>query len=250
MVNELKMCFFFSRIHVERAIERLKTFGVLQFLEEPLYKHINNILIVLAYVCNNMDPLIKIKESKQPDEILEESTLESNDEEVEALEEDFDFENVMLDPQQPITIEPIIQPLNFSEKHKKCAESKDEIKKMKVTELKAALKSRGLSCKGLKSELISRLEEHFDMDIVEDSESEVQSDTISEPEPDLSNNYFENISSDEEVGPLLHKKKLKSEEIEAILNAEPSASTSMPSASSRSSSRARKKSKKFDDYVL
>ena len=46
------------RIHVERAIQRLKTFGVLKFIEQRMYKHMNKILVVLAYIVNNFDPLI------------------------------------------------------------------------------------------------------------------------------------------------------------------------------------------------
>jgi hypothetical protein len=46
------------RFHVETAISRLKTFGVLQLLEPSLYKHINMILVVVAYTINNFGPLI------------------------------------------------------------------------------------------------------------------------------------------------------------------------------------------------
>jgi len=46
------------RIHVERAIQRLKTFGVMKFIEQRMYKHMNKILVVLAYLVNNFNPLI------------------------------------------------------------------------------------------------------------------------------------------------------------------------------------------------
>ena len=47
------------RIHVERAIERIKRFRVLKFIERPMLRHLDMILIVLSYVVNNLDPLIK-----------------------------------------------------------------------------------------------------------------------------------------------------------------------------------------------
>jgi hypothetical protein len=68
------------RIHVERAISRLKTFGVLQFIEHSLYRHINKILIVLSYIVNNFDPLI-CDESAQE---------ESDEEDLEGAEDDLD----------------------------------------------------------------------------------------------------------------------------------------------------------------
>lgn len=36
----------------------MKWFGVLRFLERTLFKCVNKILVVIAYLCNNMDPLI------------------------------------------------------------------------------------------------------------------------------------------------------------------------------------------------
>jgi hypothetical protein len=59
--GENKECYKIAsvRIHVERAIRRLKTFGVFRFLDHSLYKHINRILIVIAFCINNFGPLIK-----------------------------------------------------------------------------------------------------------------------------------------------------------------------------------------------
>ena len=40
------------RIHVERAIARLKHFGILNFVEHYLYKYVDDILLVIAFLCN------------------------------------------------------------------------------------------------------------------------------------------------------------------------------------------------------
>jgi hypothetical protein len=77
------------RIHVERAIQRLKMFGILQFLEYPLLKHLNKILIVTSYIVNSMGPLIndgsgdanedQDQQEDQPEEQLDE---ESDDDDI------------------------------------------------------------------------------------------------------------------------------------------------------------------------
>ena len=54
------------RIHVERAIARLKFFGILDFIEHHLYKHIDQILMVLAFLCNCGNDLIG-KPKPKPD---------------------------------------------------------------------------------------------------------------------------------------------------------------------------------------
>jgi hypothetical protein len=71
------------RIHVERAISRLKTFGVLQFIEHSLYRHINKILIVLSYIVNNFDPLICDGSAQEDEEDLEEEEEEGGEEDLE-----------------------------------------------------------------------------------------------------------------------------------------------------------------------
>ena len=47
------------RIHVELAIRRLKYFQILSFLKIDLIPHIDKILVVIAFLCNNMPDLIK-----------------------------------------------------------------------------------------------------------------------------------------------------------------------------------------------
>lgn len=47
------------RIHVERAIRRLKYFQILSFLKMDLIPHIDKVLVVIAFLCNNMPDLIK-----------------------------------------------------------------------------------------------------------------------------------------------------------------------------------------------
>ena len=47
------------RIHVERAIGRMKTFQILQFLPYNLLPYIDKILTVIAFIYNNMPDMIK-----------------------------------------------------------------------------------------------------------------------------------------------------------------------------------------------
>jgi hypothetical protein len=47
------------RIHVERAIGRMKQFKVLHFLENSLLPDIDRILVSISYICNDFPPLIK-----------------------------------------------------------------------------------------------------------------------------------------------------------------------------------------------
>ena len=49
------------RIHVERAIQRMKCFRILQFLEQNLLPSIDKILLVTGMLCNMMNDLIKEK---------------------------------------------------------------------------------------------------------------------------------------------------------------------------------------------
>ena len=48
-----------NRGHVERSIEKLKNFKILSSIAHYLYPYINKILLVLAYVVNNIDPIFK-----------------------------------------------------------------------------------------------------------------------------------------------------------------------------------------------
>jgi len=47
------------RIHVERAICRLKYFHVLRFISANLFKHVDKIIYVISFLCNNFPDLIK-----------------------------------------------------------------------------------------------------------------------------------------------------------------------------------------------
>ena len=52
------------RIHVERAISRMKYFNILKFLENSLLNKIDKILICIAFTCNNFPDLIQEDENK------------------------------------------------------------------------------------------------------------------------------------------------------------------------------------------
>ena len=49
------------RIHVEQAIRRMKYFQILSFLATDLIPQIDKIIVVIAFLCNNMPELIKSK---------------------------------------------------------------------------------------------------------------------------------------------------------------------------------------------
>ena len=52
------------RIHVERAISRMKYFNILKFLENSLLNKIDKILICIAFTCNNFPDLIQEDQNK------------------------------------------------------------------------------------------------------------------------------------------------------------------------------------------
>lgn len=52
------------RIHVERAIQRLKTFEVLNFVPQHMVKHLDRILIVVSFLCNCQTDLIQKNNDK------------------------------------------------------------------------------------------------------------------------------------------------------------------------------------------
>jgi hypothetical protein len=85
------------RIHVERAIQRLKMFGILQFLEYPLLKHLNKILIVTSYIVNSMGPLINDgsgdanEDQDQPEDQPEHELDEESDKESDVDDDDISF---------------------------------------------------------------------------------------------------------------------------------------------------------------
>jgi len=51
-----------SRIHVERAIARMKYFQVFHFVHTPMLKHIDKILVLISFVTNLRNDLIKVHE--------------------------------------------------------------------------------------------------------------------------------------------------------------------------------------------
>ena len=53
------------RIHVERAIARLKNFGILNFVEHYLYKYVDQIIFVIAFLCNCGNDLIGSKNQRR-----------------------------------------------------------------------------------------------------------------------------------------------------------------------------------------
>ena len=58
----MKIGFLYFRVHVERAIERLRQFGVLKFVRRDMQPHFNKLLVILSYTCNSFGPLIKEKD--------------------------------------------------------------------------------------------------------------------------------------------------------------------------------------------
>ena len=104
-------------IHVERAIERIKRFRVLKFIERPMLRHLDMILIVLSYVVNNLDPLIKKGENESKEnESKEDEAKENKDEDDinESINEGIDLDQSCLDgcncTIDPLDLEEMIRP--------------------------------------------------------------------------------------------------------------------------------------------
>ena len=57
------------RIHVERAISRMKYFNILKFLDHSLLPKIDKILVCIAFTCNNFPDLIRSDENAAQEEI-------------------------------------------------------------------------------------------------------------------------------------------------------------------------------------
>jgi hypothetical protein len=51
------------RIHVERAIQRMKLFDILKDMENSLLPQVDMILVSISYICNNFRPLINEKQA-------------------------------------------------------------------------------------------------------------------------------------------------------------------------------------------
>ena len=52
------------RIHVERAIGRMKYFQILNFFEHSLFSKIDKVLVCIGYLVNHFPPLIKDHSNK------------------------------------------------------------------------------------------------------------------------------------------------------------------------------------------
>jgi hypothetical protein len=88
------------RIHVERAIQRLKMFGILQFLEYPLLKHLNKILIVTSYIVNSMGPLINDGSGDANEDQDQDQPEHQLDEESDVDDDDITFITNLRDVEQ------------------------------------------------------------------------------------------------------------------------------------------------------
>ena len=66
-----------ERVHVERAIARLKIFQLLSYIRHDMYPFINRILVILAYTVNNFPPLIDDDEDEEFEKFLDD--LEEKD---------------------------------------------------------------------------------------------------------------------------------------------------------------------------
>jgi hypothetical protein len=55
-----KTCYLIAsvRIHVERAIQRMKTFAILKFIDHTLYNSVDKLLIIISNCINHFGPLI------------------------------------------------------------------------------------------------------------------------------------------------------------------------------------------------
>ena len=66
-----------ERVHVERAIARLKIFQIFSFVRHDMYRFINKILLILSFVVNTFGPLLEDDEDQDFDKFVTE--LEDED---------------------------------------------------------------------------------------------------------------------------------------------------------------------------
>ena len=75
-----------ERIHVERAIERLRRFEVMRFMSHHMYKHFNKLIVILSYTVNQFGPLIRDKNTFM-EKVEDEDDLE---EDIDAIMAEFE----------------------------------------------------------------------------------------------------------------------------------------------------------------
>lgn len=74
---------------MERAIERLRRFGVMKYVRKDMQKHFNKLVIILSYTVNSFGPLIKEKDLDKLQKKVDEADVDENKDDDE-IEEDFE----------------------------------------------------------------------------------------------------------------------------------------------------------------
>ena len=85
--NLIFFFFFFFRIHVERAIERLRRFGVMKYVRHDMQKHFNKLVVILCFTVNSFGPLIKEKDLDKLGKKINEAVIDEDKDEDEIDEE-------------------------------------------------------------------------------------------------------------------------------------------------------------------
>ena len=95
-----------ERVHVERAIARLKIFQLLSYVRHDMYPFINRILIILAYTVNNFPPLIDDDEDEEFEKFLNDLEEKDPDEDEFAINDRFiaDFD----DKEEDMSMEDVV----------------------------------------------------------------------------------------------------------------------------------------------
>ena len=74
---------------MERAIERLRRFGVMKYVRHDMQKHFNKLVIILSFTVNSFGPLIKEKDLDKLKKKVDDADIDEDKEEDE-IEEDFE----------------------------------------------------------------------------------------------------------------------------------------------------------------
>ena len=74
---------------MERAIERLRRFGVMKYVRHDMQKHFNKLVVILCFTVNSFGPLIKEKDLDKLGEKVNSADI-NEEKEDDEIEEDFE----------------------------------------------------------------------------------------------------------------------------------------------------------------
>jgi hypothetical protein len=82
------------RIHVERAIQRMKTFKILQFLDHTLYNELDKVLVIISHCINHFGPLINEDKNDNIDDNIDDNIEDNIDDTLDINLDDYFDDNL------------------------------------------------------------------------------------------------------------------------------------------------------------